>query len=231
MKTKISILIPIYNDEKYIEDCVLSVKNQTFQNFECLIGFNGTVDRSKEIVGSIIKDDPRFIIFDFKDDIGKSKTLNKLFSLTSGEYVCLLDGDDIWEHNKLEVQFFFMVENHKIDVCSSWCHYINETGDITGELKTVETHESIIQKCFSGDNQIVNSAFMARKYTIQTIGGWDETLPALEDYDMWIKMLREGFNFYNIQTPLIKHRLHQSSNFNAKDHGVHPGHILARNLK
>lgn len=229
--SKISVLIPIYNDERYIKDCVKSVKNQTFEDFECLIGFNGTTDGSREIVDSLIKNDPRFIVFDFKNDAGKSKTLNKLFPLSSGEYICLLDGDDIWAPNKLEEQISFMVKNTGTDVCSSWCYYINETGDITGELKTVENHESIIKKCFEGDNQIVNSAFMARRYTIKAINGWDETLPALEDYDMWIKMLREGFNFYNIQSSLIKHRLHQSSNFNAKDHGIYPGHILARNLK
>jgi glycosyltransferase involved in cell wall biosynthesis len=229
--SKISVLIPIYNDERYISECLLSVKNQTFSEFECLIGFNGTTDNSKSIVHEIIKDDDRFVSFDFHDDKGKSKTLNRLFEISSGEYITILDGDDVWLPTKLEDQLGHMTKNSKTDVCSSWCYYCNEASEITGQLRTAETHDQIIEKCFSGDNQIVNSAFIARRYAIKTIGGWDETLPALEDYDMWIKLLRDGFRFYNIQNFLILHRLHSNSNFNAKDHGVYPGHILARNLK
>ena len=72
----ISILLAVYNGEKYIRKSIDSILNQSYKDFELLIGFNGTIDNSKKIVSEY--NDSRIRVFDYNDDKGKAKTLNKL---------------------------------------------------------------------------------------------------------------------------------------------------------
>jgi glycosyltransferase involved in cell wall biosynthesis len=104
----ISILLATYNGEKYISLAIESVLNQSFKDFELLIGFNGTTDSSKGIVYRY--NDPRIRVFDFGDDKGKSKTLNKLLIESRYDHVCLQDDDDVWVYNKLEKQTNYFEE-------------------------------------------------------------------------------------------------------------------------
>ncbi len=100
----ITILLPVYNDEEFIEYTIKSILEQEFKNFKCIIAFNGTVDSSKEIAESLIGSDDRFTLIDYGNDKGKAKTLNKLLKIVDTEYISLIDGDDIWESDKLTEQ-------------------------------------------------------------------------------------------------------------------------------
>ena len=123
----VSVLLATYNDEKYIKAAVESVLNQTYEDLELLIGFNGTRDNSKQIV-SEIKDD-RIRVFDYGDDAGKAKTLNKMIREAKGEWMAVQDGDDIWLPKKLEIQSKYMDE---YDVIGTFINYIDINENITG---------------------------------------------------------------------------------------------------
>ena len=98
----ISVLLAVYNGEKYIRKSLDSVLNQTYKDFEILIGFNGTTDNSKSIVSEY--KDNRIKVFDFGNDKGKAKTLNKLLRECKGDWIAIQDDDDIWLPGKLEFQ-------------------------------------------------------------------------------------------------------------------------------
>jgi len=227
IEARISILLPVYNDEKYLSFCLESIKKQTYSHFECLIGFNGTLDRSREIADEIIGKDGRFIIFDYGSEKGKSITLNKMLKEANTEYISLIDGDDFWGPSKLQKQVDLL---GKYDVLGTLTHYVNEENTITHYLNLSESNNDIREGIRRGHNQIVNSSCLVRKKNVEECGGWDSDFEGIEDFDLWMKLYRKGKTFYNIQEFLVYHRVHQRSNFNSKTHPYSVSDLLFKNM-
>jgi glycosyltransferase involved in cell wall biosynthesis len=206
----ISILLATYNGEKYIRQSIDSVLSQTFKDFEILVGFNGTTDNTKEIVAEYT--DTRIRVFDYGDDKGKAKTLNKLLKETKYEWIAIQDDDDIWLPKKLEMQSKF---TERFDVIGTFIKYINEKNDVIGNPNLCTNDEEIKLRSLNGDNQIANTSTIIRKSALKKIIGWREGIESVEDYDLWLRLIRSGFRFYNVPEFLVKHRLHSESNFNA----------------
>ena len=223
---KITILLPVHNDEVYIERTLLSLINQTYKNFYCLIGFNGTRDSSKEIAKRLVGDDDRFIVFDYGNESGKSKTLNKMLDEVKTERFCLIDGDDVWNSHKLERQIDFA---GKHDIVGTLACYIDEHDDIFHYLPLSENNDQIANGISRGHNQIINSSCMVNTADALSVGGWDHEVEGLEDFDFWVKLYKKSKTFYNIQEYLVHHRLHSNSNFNAKKLDASINDILYRN--
>jgi glycosyltransferase involved in cell wall biosynthesis len=205
----ISILLATYNGENFIKQSINSILNQTFTDFELLIGFNGTTDNSKNIVAQY--NDSRIKIFDYGDDKGKAKTLNKLIKEAKFDWIAIQDDDDVWLPNKLENQIKFL-EN--FDIIGTQILYIDKESNLIGEVR-LETKDSEI-KFFSlnGKNQIANSSSLTRKKVIEEVNGWNENLFGVEDYDLWLKLIRKNCRFKNLDEILVLHRIHSGSNFN-----------------
>ena len=96
-----SILLAIYNGQNFVEASIESVLSQSFIDLELLIGFNGTTDSSKEIVSKY--QDSRIKIFDYGEDKGKAKTLNKLIIESKYDWIAIQDDDDVWTKEKLKI--------------------------------------------------------------------------------------------------------------------------------
>lgn len=208
----ISILLATYNGEKYLSLAIESVLNQSFKDFELLIGFNGTTDGSKEITGRY--NDPRIRVFDYGDDKGKAKTLNKLLIETKYDWVAIQDDDDFWIHTKLEKQVTLI---NSYDVIGTFINYINENGDITGRPNLSSFPDDIRHISMAGINQVSNTSAIFKKEIAKEIGGWREGLDGIEDYDFWLRLMRNNKIFVNIPEVLVHHRLHSNSNFNTKN--------------
>jgi len=209
----VTILLPIYNDEKYIKFTIESLLAQSFSNYKCLIGFNGTVDNSREIVKSLIGEDRRFSINDFGDAKGKSLTLNKLLDVVDTEFICLIDGDDIWKSDKLEKQINI---SRQFDIIGTLASYIDENNSSFFDLNLLGDNDGIKRELFKGNNQIINSSCFLKTDCAREVGGWDTEVEGLEDFDFWVKLAKRDKTFFNIQEYLVYHRVHQNSNFNSK---------------
>lgn len=215
----ISILLAVYNGEKYIKQSIDSIINQKFKDWELLIGFNGTTDGSKSIASSY--DDNRIRILDYKEDKGKAKTLNKLIKKARYNWCAIQDDDDIWLPEKLEKQ---IEQVNQFDVIGSFITYIDEKNNACGQPNLATDHENIKTLSLAGINQIANSSAIFKKYAVFDVGCWDTNLDKLalqgiqpkEDFDLWVKLLGKGCLFHNIPEHLVLHRLHQGSNFNTK---------------
>ena len=222
----VTILLPIYNDEKYIKFTIQSLLDQSFSDYKCLIGFNGTTDNSRDIVKSLIEDDRRFSINDFGDAKGKSLTLNKLLDIVDTEFICLVDGDDIWKSDKLEKQINI---SSQFDIIGTLASYIDENNSSFFNLNLLEDNESIKRELFKGNNQIVNSSCFLKTSCAREVGGWDHSVEGLEDFDFWVKLAKKNKIFFNVQDYLVYHRVHQNSNFNAKKLSYNVIDILIKN--
>ena len=204
----ISILIPIYNGIEYIDESVSSVLKQTYNEWELLIGINGhplnseVYQKAKEYEAKSDK----IRVIDFYPTRGKSNTLNEMIKLCNYDYIALLDVDDIWHEQKLEIQAKFL---NNYDVIGSNCVWF---GDRNGVVPPIPNGD-ISDFDFSSVNPIINSSSVIRKELCY----WNEN--GIEDYDMWLRLRNQNKKFFNLQEILVKHRIHNDSAFNAKGNG------------
>ena len=213
----ISILLAVYNGEKYLRRSIESVLNQTYEDFELLIGFNGTVDKSREIVKEF--DDDRIKVFDYGMNSGKSKTLNKMVKKAKGKWLAIQDDDDVWLPKKLEIQME-IAEKGEYDVIGSRIFYCNELDRITGTPNISINHDEIVSRSLNGDNQVPNTSAIFKKSDAKDVGFWDESLAGIEDFDFWLKLMKKKCKFINVKKQLVLHRVHDKSNFNTNTYDI-----------
>ena len=132
---KVSIIVPIYNGEKYIEECIKSIQKQTFSNFEILLINDGSTDKSKNICEEISNNDKR-VRFINQENRGVSKARNKGIELAKGEYITFIDCDDFIDSNYIEELYNSCIINKvKMSICGIRIRNIDRN---TVELKQIE---------------------------------------------------------------------------------------------
>ena len=134
---KISIIIPVYNSEKYIKKCIESIIKQTYQNFEIIVINDGSTDGSKAILDNLVKMYPEKIKHIEQSNVGVAKTRNKGIELATGDYIAFIDNDDFIDENYLEV----LANNSKngyYDIVMCGYRRPNENGKI---IKVLHTNE------------------------------------------------------------------------------------------
>jgi teichuronic acid biosynthesis glycosyltransferase TuaG len=209
----ISILMPIYNGIEFIDESIVSILNQTYNNWELLIGINGHIQNSEVYkISKKYEINKKIKVFDFYKIKGKSTTLNELIKFCNYDYVAILDVDDIWIFNKLEIQSTFL---NKYDIIGSKCIYF---GDIEGIIPNIPIG-NISNYNFSLQNPIINSSSIIKK----SLCFWNEN--EIEDYDLWLRLRQNNNTFYNCSEILVKHRIHNNSAFNSKGN-----HLLVKDL-
>ena len=201
----ISILIPIYNGIEFIEESVSSVLNQTYEQWELLIGINGHPQNSHVYLTAkeYEKKSGKVRVFDFYNIRGKSNTLNEMIRFCNYNYVAILDVDDIWHPQKLEIQSQLL---NKFDVIGSNCVWFGNRPGVVPQIPTGD----ISNIDFSIVNPIINSSSLIRK----ELSYWNEN--GIEDYDLWLRLRKQNKKFFNFKEILVKHRIHNASAFNSK---------------
>jgi len=201
----ISVLIPIYNGIEFIEESVSSVLNQRYEQWELLIGINGHPQNSNiyKIAKEYEKKSDKIRVFDFYTIRGKSNTLNEMIRFCNYNYVALLDVDDVWHPQKLEIQSNAL---NNYDVIGSKCIWF---GDRPGVIPQTPIGD-ISNIDFSIINPIINSSSVIRK----ELSYWNEN--GVEDYDLWLRLRKQNKKFFNFKEILVKHRIHSKSAFNSK---------------
>jgi glycosyltransferase involved in cell wall biosynthesis len=201
----ISILMPIYNGIEFIEESVSSILNQTYDQWELIIGVNGHPENSPvyKIAKEYEKKNGKVRVYDFYTIKGKSNTLNAMIQYCKYDHIALLDVDDMWHPQKLEIQSQYL---NYYGVIGSKCIWF---GDRPGVIPDIPVGD-ISNFDFSRVNPIINSSCIIRKELCY----WNEN--GVEDYDLWLRLRKAGKKFFNCKEILVKHRIHTASAFNAK---------------
>jgi glycosyltransferase involved in cell wall biosynthesis len=213
----ISILIPIYNGIEFIDESVGSIIEQTYKNWELLIGINGHPENSEvyKIAKKYESIDSRIKVYDFPHLKGKSPTLNEMVTLCNADYIALLDVDDIWSKYKLEIQSKYF---GNYDVIGTKCIYF---GDINGDVPNTPVGQ-INNFNFFEYNPIINSSAVIRK----ELCNWTHEWNGVEDYNLWLQLWKKEKKFFNCNYILVKHRIHNTSAFNAKGNHLKVSELL-----
>jgi glycosyltransferase involved in cell wall biosynthesis len=178
---------------------------QTYGEWELIIGINGHPKDSSvyKIAKEYEKMTNKIRVLDLYEIKGKSNALNEMLKHCSFNYVALLDVDDIWHEQKLEIQSQLL---NKFDVIGSNCVWF---GDRPGIVPYIPVGD-ISNYDFSSVNPIINSSSVIRKELCH----WNEN--GIEDYDLWLKLRNQNKRFFNFKEILVKHRIHTASAFNSK---------------
>jgi glycosyltransferase involved in cell wall biosynthesis len=206
-KTLISVIIPAYNSEKTIKKTIESVLNQTFHNFELIVINDGSQDSTLEVIRKI--PDSRIQVFSYPN-AGGNVSRNRGLNHAVGKFVSFLDADDVWTPDKLQHQLKALQKNVTAKVAYSWTDYIDEKGEfiLSGKRVTANgnVYESLLLNNFleNGSNPLI-----CRKALI-TLGGFDESLGAAQDWDMWLRLAYK-FNFICVPSVQILYRITPNS--------------------
>lgn len=214
-KPKVSVLTPIYNtNPMHLRECIESILNQTFADFEFLI-LNDSPDNIEieKIVKEYAKSDKRIKYFKNETNIGITPSRNKLLDLARGEYLAIFDHDDISMPNRLEKEVKFLDENPDIGAVSSWLQLFQEDNSVWVCPETDTDIRVKMTDCCS----FYHTSAMIRKsvFTENNIRYEFEYFPA-EDYRLWQRLLRVT-RFYGFQEALVKYRRF-SGNTSSKQH-------------
>ncbi len=207
MLNNVSILLPVYNAEKYLTSSIESILNQTYQNFEFIIADDCSNDNSVSIIKSYAQKDKRITVLLNEKNLGIAANRNKLFSHISinSEYIALFDADDICLQNRLISQINFLKSNPDIDVVGSSLIVINEFSQKIGLRKYPSSHKSI-KKSIMRFNPIANPSVMLRTSVMENIGYYNTSYKVCEDYDYWLRTLKHH-KMANLVDPLVYYRI------------------------
>jgi glycosyltransferase involved in cell wall biosynthesis len=203
----ISVILPVYNGESYIEDSIRSILGQTHQNFELIIINDGSTDNSDKIIKGFLKSNK--ILYQSRENKGLAQTLNDCIRLSSGDYIARMDQDDISLPKRLELQLSFIQKNN-IDICGSNYQIIDEKGNITKNVKSYKNNIEIILSAMMVP--FIHPSVMCRNIFKEKNIFYDNNYKIeAEDYDLWIKMFKQNIRFGNINETLISYRILKTS--------------------
>lgn len=203
---EISVIMPVYNAEKYLSESIESILNQSYSDFELLILNDSSTDNSKEIITQYQKKDPRIILIDKVKNIGPANLRNEGFNLARGNFIALMDADDIAMPNRFEKQIQILKNNPEIGVCGTWFTFFG--GKKNRVIRHSEKHD-VIKISFLHNCSIGNPTVMLRKKNLNGLEFNNDYVP-VEDYDLWSRLLSKT-TFYNIPESLLNYRQHDDN--------------------
>jgi glycosyltransferase involved in cell wall biosynthesis len=181
----ISVIIPAYNCEKSIKETINSVLQQTFTDFELIVINDGSQDSTLDVINSI--QDTRMKVFSF-ENAGGNISRNRGLNLAVGNYISFLDADDIWTPDKLESQLEALQKNPEAHVAYSWTDYIDEEGNFLVSGRRVSVNGDVYEKLLINNFLENGSNPLIRKEALVELDGFDESLKAAQDWDMWLRL-------------------------------------------
>ena len=204
---KISVLMPVYNAEKYMEESIESVLNQTFRDFEFIIINDGSNDSSLSLLKKYKKKDKRIIILDNKKNLGLHISLNRGLNIAKGKYIARMDADDISLRDRFMIQFDYMEKHPEIFLIGGSAIIIDENGEKMGALLKGD-NPNRIRKKLQKSNPLIHPSIIFRN-THEFF--YREKFVCSEDYDLYLRMISKGKMLQNIEPFLIRYRISKNS--------------------
>ncbi len=208
---RVSVIVPAYNVSKYIHACLASIEKQTFSDFEVLIVDDGSTDDTAAVVQTFCQQDTRFKLLQ-KPNGGLSSARNYGITHAKGEYIALLDGDDIYHQDKLATHVARLYGRADVGLVYSASRTIRDDGKstfISLSGKPVHPNPLLALLCKNFIGHGSNAVF--RRCLIDEVGGFNESLRSWEDVDLWLRIAAtQKWHFYREKRILSYYRVRPS---------------------
>lgn len=189
-RPRVSVIIPTYNRSAWLKEAVNSVVNQTFTNVELIIADDGSDDDTPEIV-SQFSHPVRYLRLAHS---GRPAVVrNRALDASAGDLVAFLDDDDLWAPEKLEEQVALFEKHPQVDFVYCNARAVDAAGQLSAPLlspsqrQPKRVFDALLASCF-----IYPSTIMVSRKRMLAAGAFDESLPIVEDYDLWLRLAYRG---------------------------------------
>lgn len=204
-KPLVSVIIPCYNAEKYVEEAIRSIMTQTYPNLEIIVTDDCSSDNTLMILETLAAEDSRIQVIKNKENLKIVKSLNNMIEVAQGKYIARMDADDISLPERIEKQVNFMEENPEYGLCGTNAWIIDENGRIQGRRLLPENNNEIAFFMAFFSPVYHPSILCVAKLLKENL--YSEDFPIAEDYELWFRLQRvKNVKFYNIQKNLLKYR-------------------------
>src|SRR4030042_3081739 len=192
---RVSVIIASFNHERYVGECIQSVLDQTYQDFEIIITDDGSSDRTVEVIKEFA--DPRIQLHTHGRNQGACIAANNCIRKASGEYIAVLNSDDAWEPVKLREQVDYLDNHSDVGAVFTKVTFINETGRRLSPQEydyfyvfeqENRSRYAWLNRFFFKGNCLCHPSILIRKKCYDDIGLLDERLASLPDFDMWVRL-------------------------------------------
>lgn len=207
MEEKISIIIPVYNCEKYIEETIKNIQQQTYSNWEIILIDDASTDNSVKKMKSYV-DQKKIILICLPENKGPAYARNRGIERAKGRYICFQDADDLWENEKLEKQLSYM-KQHQSSFLYTDFFYMSETGEIS-KNKIMGQNPLTYSKALK-DMRILTISVMIDTQKIEKEAIKMKEIRGGEDVATWWKLLKQGYKIECLNEPLVYYRQRYNS--------------------
>lgn len=206
---KVSINLCCYNSEKFLEETLQSIFSQTYKDWELVVINDGSSDSTEKIIQRHLSEGWP-IVYHFQTNAGLGRSRNKAIELSSGEFIAIIDHDDLWHSEKLEKQLALFNDRPFVGLTYSNTNSLNPNGYIQLQSDYVQLHRGRVLPQLLLSNFVRCSSIVVRRDILDQVGWFDPDFIQAEEYDLMIRVA-ERYEFDYIQEPLATWRIHNQN--------------------
>jgi len=209
LKSKVSVNIATYNQAQFLGQAIESVLGQSFTDWEMIIVDDSSTDETAKIIEPYLPD-RRIIYLKNKKNLGICATRNRALNESRGEYVAILDSDDVWDDpDKLKKQVDFLDHHSDYVAVGTGIIAVDKNGKEIKRYLNPE-RDGQIRSQLLAKNPFAHSSVLYRQDIALAVNGYHQTLNGIEDYDLWLKLGQKG-KLYNFPSYSLNYRRHGSN--------------------
>ena len=205
----VSVLMPVYNAERYLAEAVGSILAQTFADFEFLIVDDGSTDGSLAILRRFEASDPRVRLVS-RPNTGYVTALNEMLGMARGELLARMDADDVALPHRFARQVEFLRDHPEVDALGGAQEQIDARGRFLYIHRDPVGHEEIQEQALIGRCPLNHPSVMMRRHAVLDLGGYRTEMMPSEDLDLWLRMGERG-RLANLPEVVTRYRIHDGS--------------------
>ncbi len=206
MASNVTVVMSVYNGERYLRQAIDSILSQTYQNFEFVIIDDGSNDNSAASIKSYT--DSRISFIQNKNNIGLANSLNHGLALAGGNYIARMDADDVSLPGRLEKQVLFLDTHPSVGICGTWVETI---GEPAGHIWSYPTDDAAIRSLMLFESALSHPAAMLRRAAFESANlQYNPDYQRAQDYELWVRAANHTV-LANLAEVLLYHRLHSKA--------------------
>jgi glycosyltransferase involved in cell wall biosynthesis len=201
---KISVVIPTRNRCDSLKRAIKSVLNQTFRDFEIIVVNDGSTDNTSEYLSSL--KEPLLHSIELSTNSGGGSARNEGIENARGSFTAFLDDDDEWEPSKLQEQMN-AIDRHNVDIVHTGINCYRSNGSFLKYVFMTPAFKDTFKSMMNDNYLGGTSSILVKISSLKKSGFFDPELPALQDWDLYIRLLKSGCSIHGINKPLVKYHI------------------------
>jgi glycosyltransferase involved in cell wall biosynthesis len=205
----LTVLLPVYNGERFLPEAIESILGQSFSDFEFIVINDGSRDRSGDIISRYAKRDRRIRVFE-QDNRGLVATLNRGIELARAPLIARMDADDISLPRRFELQLERFATQAKLAVVGGFVNIVDQAGRFV-RLGDYPVGGEELRRFLLDGAPLAHPTVIMRRNVLATVGGYRGIYQHAEDYDLWLRIHSAGYEIENVPSPVLNYRQHVES--------------------